>query len=148
MSSCPGLAGSRARTTLGHLSWLGPRAASCIALRARCRGRSPLRRPGDQNGAPVQLPSTTFDEPARQVKLDAVDIVDSAHKQGISGVSIVHAWENAFKIAEFEHDQQDRLFVIGRDRSGNLLELVAIPMAEPTRIVHADRLRPKFYDSL
>jgi hypothetical protein len=108
----------------------------------------PVAPAGGPKLSTCQLPSTTFDEPARQVKLDAVDIVDSAHKQGISGVSIVHAWENAFKIAEFEHDQQDRLFVIGRDRSGNLLELVAIPMAEPTRIVHADRLRPKFYDSL
>jgi hypothetical protein len=26
--------------------------------------------------------------------------------------------------------------------------LAAIPVAEPTRIIHSDRLRPKFYDAL
>jgi hypothetical protein len=43
---------------------------------------------------------------------------------------------------------EERLFVIGSDSSGNLLELVTIPVAEPTPIIHADRLRPKFYDAL
>lgn len=56
--------------------------------------------------------------------------------------------ENAIKLAEFEYDGEEKLFVIGPDSSGNLLDLVAIPVAEPTRIIHADRLRPKFYDAL
>jgi uncharacterized DUF497 family protein len=77
-----------------------------------------------------------------------VEIADSARKHGISEEAIVHAWENAIKLAEFEYDGEERLFVIGPDSSGNLLELVAVPMAEPTRIIHADRLRPKFYDAL
>jgi uncharacterized DUF497 family protein len=77
-----------------------------------------------------------------------VEIADSARKHGISDDSIIHAWENAIKLAEFEYDGEERLFVIGPDSSGNLLELVATPMVEPTRIIHADRLRPKFYDSL
>ncbi len=38
--------------------------------------------------------------------------------------------------------------MIGPDTAGNLLELVAVPADEPTRIVHADRLRPKFHDFL
>jgi uncharacterized DUF497 family protein len=76
-----------------------------------------------------------------------VEIADSARKHGISDDSIVHAWENAIKLAEFEYDGEERLFVIGPDSSGNLL-LVAVPMVEPTRIIHADRLRPKFYDAL
>jgi hypothetical protein len=29
-----------------------------------------------------------------------------------------------------------------------MLELVAIPVDEPTKIIHADRLRPTFYDYL
>ncbi len=29
-----------------------------------------------------------------------------------------------------------------------MLELVAVPAREPTRITHADRLRPKFFDYL
>ncbi len=77
-----------------------------------------------------------------------MEIADSARKHGISDTAILHAWENAIKFAEFEYDRQERLFVIGPDPSGNLLELVAVPIAEPTRIIHADRLRPKFYDAL
>ncbi len=71
-------------------------------------------------------------------------------KHGISDTSILHARENAIKLAEFEfeYDGEERLLVIGPDSSGTLLELVAIPFTEPTRIIHADRLRPKFYDAL
>lgn len=32
--------------------------------------------------------------------------------------------------------------MIGPDPAGNLIELVAVPADAPTRIVHADRLRP------
>lgn len=77
-----------------------------------------------------------------------MEIADSARKHGISDEAIVHAWENAIKLAEFEYDGEERLFVIGPDSSGNLLELVAVPAVEPTRIIHADRLRPKFYHAL
>ena len=77
-----------------------------------------------------------------------MEVADSARKHRISDASIVHAWENAIKLAEFEYEGEERLFVIGPDESGNLLELVAVPVAEPTRIIHADRLRPKFYDAL
>lgn len=77
-----------------------------------------------------------------------MEIADSARKHGIGDSSIVHGWENAIKLAEFEYEGEERLFVIGPDESGNLLELVAVPAGEPTRIIHADRLRPKFYDAL
>ncbi len=55
---------------------------------------------------------------------------------------------DAIKLAEFEYDGEERLLVTGPDPSGNLMELVAVPVAGPTRIIHADRLRPKFYDAL
>ncbi len=77
-----------------------------------------------------------------------MEIADSARKHGVSDASILHAWENAIKLAEFEYDGEERLLVIGPDPSGNLMELVAVPVAGPTRIIHADRLRPKFYDAL
>lgn len=77
-----------------------------------------------------------------------MEIADSGRKHGISDDSMLHAWETAIKLAEFEYDVEERLLVIGPDVSGNLLELVAVPIAEPTRIIHADRLRPKFYDAL
>jgi uncharacterized DUF497 family protein len=77
-----------------------------------------------------------------------VQVADSARKHGISDESIVHAWENAIKLAEFEYEGEERLFVIGPDTSGNLLELVAVPADDPIRVIHADRLRPKFFDAL
>lgn len=49
---------------------------------------------------------------------------------------------------EYEYDGEERLLVIGPDRHGIMLELVAVPVDTPTRIIHADRLRPKFYDYL
>lgn len=52
------------------------------------------------------------------------------------------------RLVEYEYDGEDRLLVIGADRQGRLLELVAVPAGQPTRIIHADRLRPKFYDYL
>ena len=77
-----------------------------------------------------------------------MEVGDSARKHGISDESIRHAWDNAIKLVEFEYDGEERLFVIGPDVSGNLLELVAVPVVEPTLIIHADRLRPKFYNAL
>lgn len=77
-----------------------------------------------------------------------MEVADSARKHGVSDSSITHAWENAIKVAEFEYDGEERLFVIGPDLAGNLLELVVVPVEEPVRIIHADRLRPKFYDAL
>ncbi|BDZ59757.1 hypothetical protein GCM10025872_34140 [Barrientosiimonas endolithica] len=49
---------------------------------------------------------------------------------------------------EYEYEGEERLLVIGADRSGRLLELVLVPSSGPTRIIHADRLRAKFYDYL
>jgi len=52
------------------------------------------------------------------------------------------------RLVEFGYEGEGRLLVIGATGSGVLLELVAVPAEGPTRIVHADRLRPKFYDYL
>ncbi|WP_234354111.1 hypothetical protein [Janibacter massiliensis] len=52
------------------------------------------------------------------------------------------------RLVEYEYDGEERLLVIGPDRLGRLLELVAVPVTEPSRIIHADRLRPKFFDYL
>ena len=55
---------------------------------------------------------------------------------------------NAIRFVEYEYNGEDRLLIIGPDRHGRLLEIVAVPAVEPTRIIHADALRPKFYDCL
>lgn len=52
------------------------------------------------------------------------------------------------QLVEYEYEGEERLLVIGPAVDATLLELVAVPAAEPTRIIHADRLRPKFYDYL
>ncbi|HYO86045.1 MAG TPA: BrnT family toxin [Dermatophilaceae bacterium] len=72
----------------------------------------------------------------------------SARKHGIDDADIQHAWTNAILLVEYHYDGEDRLLVIGPDRHGRMLELVAVPVDEPTRIIHADRLRPTFYDYL
>ena len=75
-------------------------------------------------------------------------IASSARKHGVSNTDIMHAYENAIRIVEYEYRGDERALIIGPDRSGSLLELVAVPAGEPNRIIHADHLRPKFYDYL
>ena len=90
-----------------------------------------------------------LDDPASvKVEFTRVQITSSARKHDIDDDDITHAWENALRYVEYEYDGEERLLVIGPDTSGNLLELVAVPADEPTRIVHADRLRPRFHDFL
>ena len=77
-----------------------------------------------------------------------MEIRDSAHRHGVADSDILHAWENALRYIESEHDGEERLLIIGPDAHGNLLELVAVPVDGPARIIHAGRLRAKFYDYL
>lgn len=77
-----------------------------------------------------------------------MEIVQSARKHGVDDADILHAYENAIRIVEYEYNGEDRVLVIGADRTGRLLELVAVPVGEPNRIIHADALRPKFYEYL
>lgn len=77
-----------------------------------------------------------------------MEIGGSARKHGIQDADIIHAFEQAIRLVEFEYDGEDRLLVIGPDRHGRMLEVVAVPVDEPTRFIHADRLRAKFYDYL
>jgi uncharacterized DUF497 family protein len=77
-----------------------------------------------------------------------VRVTDSAFKHGIAEADILHAYTNAVRLVEIEQHGEDRLIVIGPDRTGNWLELVAMPADDADRIIHADRLRPKFYGFL
>lgn len=77
-----------------------------------------------------------------------MEIVQSARKHAVDHADILHAYENAIRIVEYEYNGEDRVLVIGADRTGRLLELVAVPVNEPNRIIHADVLRAKFYDYL
>ena len=75
-------------------------------------------------------------------------VTDSACKHGIAEADILHACTNAVRLVEIEQYGEDRLSVIGPDRAGNWLELVAMPADDADPIIHADRLRPKFYEFL
>ena len=77
-----------------------------------------------------------------------MEVTPSARKHEVEDADIQHAWRNAMRLVEYEYLGEDRLLVIGPDRHGRLLELVAVPAQTPVRIIHADRLRPKFYDYL
>ena len=77
-----------------------------------------------------------------------MEVTPSSRKHGVEDADIQHAWRNAMRLVEYEYLGEDRLLVIGTDRHGRLLELVAVPAQAPVRIIHADRLRPKFYDYL
>lgn len=77
-----------------------------------------------------------------------MELRQSALKHGVDREDVLHAWSNAIRFVEYEYDGEDCLLVIGPDRHGLMLDLVAVPTTAPTRIIHADRLRPKFYDYL
>jgi uncharacterized DUF497 family protein len=77
-----------------------------------------------------------------------VETVGSARKHGITDDDITHAWNNAVRLVEYEYDGEERLLVIGGDQQDRMLELVAVPAGDPTRIIHAGQLRPKFFDYL
>jgi uncharacterized DUF497 family protein len=84
----------------------------------------------------------------RQPILDVVEVTESVLKHGVDEADIGHAWTDAIRLVEYEYDGENRLLVIGPDRHGRMLELVAVPVERPTRVIHADRLRPKFFDYL
>lgn len=77
-----------------------------------------------------------------------MEVRPSARKHGIEDADIEHAWANAIRLVEYDYQDEDRLLVIGPDRHGRMLEPVAVPAGTPTRIIHADRLRPAFYNYL
>lgn len=74
-------------------------------------------------------------------------ITDSARKHDIEDADMLHAIDYAIRIIEQEYDGEIRQLIIGADRTGRLLEIVVVT-DEPARIIHADVLRPKFYDYL
>ena len=77
-----------------------------------------------------------------------MEVRRSALRHGIAVHDILHAYENAVRIVEYEYEGDERLLVIGADTTGRLLELVLLPVVEPNRIIHAAALRPKFYNFL
>jgi uncharacterized DUF497 family protein len=72
----------------------------------------------------------------------------SALQHGVAEADIEHAWKNAIRLIEYEYDGEERLLVIGPARSGDVLELVAVPADAPSRVIHADDFKPNRYHYL
>ncbi|MGS2808933.1 hypothetical protein [Nocardia sp. MW-W600-9] len=77
-----------------------------------------------------------------------MEILASARKHGVADADILHAWENALRYVELEMYGEDRILVLGPDRAGRMLELIAVPPNGPVRIIHADNMRAKFHEYL
>ncbi|USQ78153.1 hypothetical protein NF556_10810 [Ornithinimicrobium faecis] len=67
-----------------------------------------------------------------------VRLTDSAFRHGIAEADILHAFRNAVRLVEIEQYGEERLVVIGPDRAGHWLELVAMPAHDAGRIIPAD----------
>jgi uncharacterized DUF497 family protein len=77
-----------------------------------------------------------------------VEATASALKHGLAEEDVLHAWRNVLRTVEQDYAGETRLLAIGPTRDGALLELVVVPADHPARVIHADRLRPKFYELL
>jgi hypothetical protein len=74
-----------------------------------------------------------------------MEFAGSARKHGIGEDDVLHALRNVVRYWETEYDGELRVFAIGADRQGRMLEMVVVPASNPQRVIHADFLRPKFY---
>lgn len=79
-----------------------------------------------------------------------MDIHRSALRHGIEPQDIVHASDHALVVVDLEPDADPpKVLVIGPDRTGALLELVILELADERFLaIHAMPLRRRFYDLL
>lgn len=79
-----------------------------------------------------------------------MEIHRAAFKHGIAAADIVHAYAHPLVIVELDPDSDPpKVLVIGPDRSGNLLEVIALDLAEDVLLaIHAMRLRARFHELL
>ena len=78
-----------------------------------------------------------------------VEIHRSAHKHGINDTAIRHALEHAITVFDLEPEADPpKVFTIGPDSTGNLLEIIWLELEEVNLVIHAMYLRPQFYDLL
>ncbi|GLI27047.1 hypothetical protein ARHIZOSPH14_12890 [Agromyces rhizosphaerae] len=84
----------------------------------------------------------------RQHYIDGVEIRSSARKHGIVDSDIRHAIRHPRVYREVERDGELQILVLGPARDGRFLEIVLVPARDPVRVIHADVLRPRWYDLL
>jgi len=91
-------------------------------------------------------PESKLLAPSFVLRYTELEIHETALKHGVSTLDIRHAENQAIRIFEyFDESDRPRILIIGPDRSGNLLELIATIRSDQTaRVFHAMKLRPKF----
>ena len=84
--------------------------------------------------------------PSFVLRYAGVEIHETAYKHGVSTFDIQHAIGHAIQTFQyFDEFDRERVLIVGPDRSGNLLELIAtIRSYQTARVFHAMKLRPKF----
>ena len=75
-----------------------------------------------------------------------VQLHASSTKHGVDPVDAGHAFERPVAVVDLDPESAPpKILVIGPDRSGNLLERIALVLADDDLlVVHAMRLRPVF----
>ncbi len=77
----------------------------------------------------------------------AVEVNESARRHGVDDPDIHHAIDHALVI-EDAGEEPDRWLVIGPDRAGNLLEIVALTTPEGDQLtIHAMAMRARHRES-
>jgi len=128
--------------------------SSSLAAIARMRGHSTIaglrRLDGRPNhfvqlcGAPVQAPENYV------LRYSRVEIHHSARRHGTRDADIRHAVDHALVVVDLDPDADPpKVLAIGPDRAGNLLEVIALELADDEALaIHAMALRPAFHDLL
>lgn len=72
-------------------------------------------------------------------------VARSAHRHGVTGAAIFHAWTHAVAYFDLQDEQEPaRGICIGPDAAGNLLEVLYLKLPDDDLIIHAMPLRPAF----
>ncbi len=77
-----------------------------------------------------------------------MEFAASARKHDISEADIVHAIRNALVYLEQDYADGSRMLILGPGLSGRILEVVVVPSRDPHTVIHADVMRPKFFELL
>jgi len=74
-----------------------------------------------------------------------VEIHRTARKHGIAEADLRHAVEHAIYAGDLEGDAPLRVFYLGPDRAGNLLEVVVIERDDGSELaIHAMKMRRRY----
>ena len=79
-----------------------------------------------------------------------MEIHRSARRHGVSDAAIRHALGHPIVVVDLDPDSDPpKQLAIGPDNSGNLLEVIVLPLADDRLLaIHAMPLRPILYDLL